>query len=438
MTIPTRRAMWLLGLGAAVCLAAAADLRLVPVAIAIDLVTVAGVLLEGKWLGNGGLVVRRQWPRQLQADRIGRMRLVIENPSSRRVEVAIRQIWPVAFDAQPVRLRAKLGPHEAVGYDLEVTPRRRGPTQVPPTEVDVARVGGLAARRVTIDQPKSVVVFPNLKGVAAYDQLRRSRALWTAGLHRQRLLGIGREFDQMREYQTGDDFRNVNWKATARLGRPMTNLYQAERSRDVMICLDGGRMMGNPIAGGDRTALDVAVEAAILLVHACRDQGDRVGMITFRERVDKVIAATSAATTNGVILQTLAEFDARPVFPSFVALVETLRLRQTHRSLVFILTDLSDPQLAGDLAEVMPLLATQHMVVVVALEDPFIEQIADGPATDREGVACVLAARRLATERDEHRRQLIRAGVQVLQAGAERMSIALINKYLEVKARQLV
>jgi uncharacterized protein (DUF58 family) len=193
--------------------------------------------------------------------------------------------------------------------------------------------------------------------------------------------------------------------------------------------------MGNPV--GDRTTLDHAVDAAMLLTHAGHDQGDRVGLMTFRQRIDTVIRP---GTTNAAaILRTLAEFDSRPVFPSYLALAEQLRARQTHRALIFILTDLNDPQLAADLVELMPTLVGRHLVVVVSLQDCLVERIADGPAgSEPGGVGRVLAARSIAVERAERSRQLVRAGVQVLETDAASLSLDVVNRYMLIKSRQLL
>ncbi len=434
MIVPTRYALGGLLLAALVSLAAVVDHRWVLAAAGIDLAVIAAVLWQGRTLARRAVKLQVQYVGQLQVSRPGCIQWIVINSEPRQaVHVSLRQAWPASWEGEPGPWEADLGPMQRVVFEAQITPRQRGCVQLPPTELDVTAPLALAAYRRLEADSSAVTVYPDLTAISSYEKLRRSRALRAAGFHQQRMIGTGREFDQLREYLPGDDFRDVNWKATARSGSPQTNLYQAERSRDVILCLDGGRMMGNPVGG--RSSLDYAVDAAVLLAHACRDQGDRVGVITFRDRVDTVIRPGTGQAQR--VLQVLARFDSQPVYPSYLSLVEALRLRQTQRGLVFILTDLSDPQLAADLVELMPLLSCRHLVVVVALHDTLLEQLAEGPAAAGE-VERVLAARSIVRERAEHMRQLSKSGVQVLSADAERLSIAVVNHYMKIKARQLI
>ncbi|MEM8736991.1 MAG: DUF58 domain-containing protein [Planctomycetota bacterium] len=438
MTVPTRWALVCLTVGLGAGALAAVDRRWVLVMGAIDVAVLGAVLWQGRRLSRTAVRGLRLWSGQPQVGQPAALQIVLENHSEGPLRLSARQVWPDVLRATDDRWSVVLRPHEQAAFDVEVTPRGRGQIVLPALEIDVSRPAGalaLAAHRRKASHGGEVTVLPSLAGLKAYDALRRSRAFRAAGFHRQRMVGIGREFDQMREYVAGDDFRDINWKATARSGEPRTNQYQAERARDVVLCVDGGRMMGHPVGG--QTTLDHAVDAALLLSRAGHDQGDRVGLTTFRDRIDTVIRP---GTTNGPsILRCLAEFDSRPVFPSYLALVEQLRARQTHRGLIFILTDLGDPQLAADLVELMPLLVRRHLVVAVSLRDAQVERIASGRAgPGREAVSRVLAARSMAQERAERSRQLVKAGVQVLEADAEQLSLAVINHYMSVKARQLI
>lgn len=435
MIVPTRWALGWLALGFLCCALTAVDRRWVLVAMMIDVAVVAVVLWQGRRLRNLDVRVERRWVGQLQAQRQGTCQLRIENRSDRTVEVIARQMWSSSMLSDVERWSAVLPPRQIATFDIEVTPTRRGQLELPDLELDVTTRLGLSAQRRRESDGNVVTVLPNLEGVKAYEKLRRSRAMRSAGFHRQRMIGLGRESDQIREYVNGDDYRDINWKATARTGEPLTNLYRAERSRDIVVCVDGGRMMGNPV--GDRTTLDYAVDAAMLLTYAGHDQGDRVGLVTFRDRVDTVLRP--GLTNAPSILRTLAEFDSRPVFPSYLALVESLRSRQNHRSLIFILTDLADPQASADLAELMPMLASRHLVVVVSIQDTFAERLAEGPVDSRHGgVSRILAARTIFQEREQRTHELIKSGVQVLQADAEHFSLTIINHYMAVKSRQLL
>ena len=138
------------------------------------------------------------------------------------------------------------------------------------------------------------------------------------------------------------------------------------------------------------------------------------------------------------IMDDLVDAKSEPVFPSYSTLMSALRTHQNRRSLVLLFTDLNDPQLAANLAEVMPLISRRHLLVVISLTDGLLDKVADGEAIDARGLYRVIAARKLANERQTRALQLQRAGAMVLQADAATLGVELINTYLTVKARQLL
>jgi len=380
-------------------------------------------------------VEREQWAR-LELDLASDLVYRIENFSPRKVIVTVRQPWPSSFESDAEFLEVELDPFQMVRAAVSVTPHRRGRFQIPDATVDIRFAIDFARRRQSTDTETVMSVYPNLRTVARYDKLRRHRALHQIGIHQRRQRGAGREFDQLREYMQDDDYRNINWMATARRGIPITNVYRPERSQDVLVCLETGRMMGNPI--GPTTALDRAVDAAIMLSHVCSRAGDRFGLVLFRDTVTQFIRPSGSPVVAKRVLETLVDVSAEGVFPSYGALVSALRANQKKRSLIFLFTDLNDPQLATNLRDVLPLVSRRHVFVVVSVFDQLMDRVASGPAPDRRSLYQVHAARRLVEERQTRIRELTRSGVQVLQVDVASISIDVINTYLSVKSRQLI
>lgn len=436
MTIPGRTLLFIVALIAALLVGAIVWPDVLWASWLGDALLIGACLAQGRTLKNLPVTVQRDWPLRVQIDRPAQLRFRVDNRSRRPVNVVLRQPWPVTIDADRNQAKLRVAAGESVTVAIAVTPRQRGRVDFDPLEVTIHLADDLARRRWATDIGGHLTVYPNLDELCTYDTLRRSRALQQMGVHRQRMVGAGREFEQLRDYLPDDDYRDVNWKATARQQKPITNLYQAERSRDVVICVDAGRMMGNPVGSG--TALDRAVDAAILLAHASNRQGDRVGLSLFTDRVDALLKPAAGSAAVHAIIERLVDVTAQPRTPAYASLVEALRASQNHRSLVFIFTDLNDPQLARDLAELMPLLSRRHMVVTVSLRDGLLDRSAAAGAHSSSQVYQVLAARALANERDEHRRALTQAGVQTLEADAEGLSLAVINRYMAIKSRQLL
>ncbi len=435
MIVPGRLTLVVAAMVSLLLVTAVVDSRAALLALAADGIVILICVLQGRRLRGLGIEVSQdRWPR-VQVDRPQTLGYRIANRSAKAVIVRVRQLFPTGFEAEQTIFELKVGPGEIVTAALGVTPRIRGTVSIAPADVDIRFASDWSRFRWSTG-PGELKVFPSLKGMNAYEQLRRHHASNLIGTHRQRMLGAGREFDQLRDYTPDDDYRDVNWKATARRNRPISTVYQAERSRDVVLCIDCGRMMGNPVENG--TALDHAVDASILLAHVANRQGDRVGLMLFRDVVHRVVKPASGMAAVRRIVDDLVDARSEPVFPSYSALMSALRTHQNRRSLVLLFTDLNDPQLATNLASVMPLISRRHLLVVISLSDLLLDRVADGPAADTQGLFQVMAARKLATERQTRALELQRAGAMVLQTDAGSLTVELLNTYLSVKARQLL
>ncbi len=436
MIVPGRLTLFLFSLLALLLLAAVVEPVIVPAVVLADALVLGACMLEGRRLGKLAIVVERGAWGRVQVNREAEFAFRITNRSAYELVVELRQMWPDSIEAKTDSIEIAVQAGEVVEAALMATPRVRGTLQVPPAEVEVRRRGDWARHRWTLGDGAVVRVFPSLSGMSEYEALRRHHAFSAAGMHRQRLVGSGREYDQLRDYLPDDDFRDINWKATARNRRPITNTYQAERSQDVLLCLDCGRMMGNPVGIG--TALDRSVDAAILLAHVASRQGDRVGLALFRDVVHRFIRPAAGISAVNRIIEELVDAQPEGVFPSYSALMSALQTHQSRRSMVFLFTDLNDPQLVSNLAEVLPLARRRHVLAIISLRDPALDRVAGGPADERREVYQVLAARHLATERATYRRELQKIGAQVLEADADALSLQLLNTYLSIKARQLL
>lgn len=435
MIIPGRLTLVLAAALALLLLAAVVEPIVALVALLGDVALLAICLAQGRTLRRSEILVDRDAWGNVQVGRAHDFPYRIVNRGRHAMIVRVRQPWPRGVDADQTEAEVRVAGGEIVQIALSATPRERGTLEIAPAEVEVRRPSDWARRRWATE-PGELKVFPSLRGMSEYETLRRHHASGAIGLHRQRMRGAGREFDQLRDYVSDDDFRDINWKATARRRHPITNTYQAERSRDVLLCLDCGRMMGNPVGRG--TALDYAIDAAIMVAHVANRQGDRVGLALFRDVVFRYIKPAAGLAAVNRIIDELVDARTEGVFPSYSALISALRAHQNRRSLIFLFTDLNDPQLASNLAEVLPLASRRHVLVVISLRDPLLDQVAAGPAPDGRGVYQVLAARQLATERATRTRELHRIGATVLEADAGSITMKLLNTYLSLKARQVL
>ncbi len=308
-------------------------------------------------------------------------------------------------------------------------PRRRGRHELP--AVASASIGALGLARVhhPVGDPEELRVYPDL--VSARTLIARMRRNLAA--HPGRLargpLGLGTEFESVREYSPDDDFRQLNWRATARVGRPMSNQYRIERDRDVICMLDAGRLMAAPI--GERTMLDAALDALTLIAFAADELGDRCGAIAFDQEIRRVISPRHMS--GRPVIEALFDLQARPVDSDFEAAF--IRVGRSRRALVAVFTDLVDEAAARSLLQALPMLARRHAVIVASATDPaLVSAIERAPTTERELAAAVVAGDVLAT-RAAAAKRLARAGAQVIEAPASELSARCLDAYLTTKLR---
>ncbi|MEX2673739.1 MAG: DUF58 domain-containing protein [Phycisphaeraceae bacterium] len=436
MIVPGRSTVFGFAVLAIVCLGVLVDPAILWAVLALNVALLLLFATEGRRLRRAAVKIELEHSSRSQVGHATTLGYRITNRSRTPLDVHIHQPMPPRCSSENEHASTTVQAGEMVTLGVEVTPHRRGRIAFPPAHVQVRTHGDFARRQLTPDASAHLTVYPDMAQINAYEILRHNRALAQIGIHRVRRVGAGREFERLREYERDDDYRDINWKATARRREPVTNTFVHERSQNVMLCLDTGRMMGNPV--GDATALDYAVDAAIMLANCCADQGDRVGLATFDDAVRRFIRPASGAAATRRVVEELVDVEAEAVFPSYAALVSALRAGHRRRSLLFLFTDLNDPQLASDLAEVLPLAGRRHVVVVVSLRDAMLETVAAGPATDAEAMHEVLAARKLSNERAARVASLRNAGMMVLEADAQHITMQVINTYLDVKMRQLV
>lgn len=384
----------------------------------------------------GDLEVERQREPRLYLAADNPIDLVVTNRARRTATVRLRDTPPVAFRSSALFVGGKVGPADSAAFRYTTRPTARGQYRF---GVAVLRWGtplGLLWRQRTLPLSDEFAVYPNLLEVQKYDLLARKGMLREMGLRSARLIGRGTEFESLREYQPDDDYRRINWKATARRHRPITSLYETERSQRLLIMLDLGRMMLTRI--GELTRLDAAINSALLLCYVALKRGDRVGLLTFAERVEDFIPPRPGRTHFYRILEQL--YDARPrtVESDYAAGFARLQTALHGRALVVLFTDLSDPDVARTITRYLLALARRHLPLCVALRDPALEDAAFSvPDTGRQLYEKVVAGR-LLEDREMILDQLRRGGVLTVDVPADKLTPATINRYLELKERALL
>ena len=313
-----------------------------------------------------------------------------------------------------------------------VTPKHRGDLTFGPLTVRLHGPLGLCARQLTLPLQQTVKVYPDLLALSR-DALRLAQAHADASKRIIRRPSEGREFESLREYRLGDDRRTLDWKATARRGKPMVRVHQPEKNQTVLLLLDCGRHMAGEIHG--RRKLEHAVDACLRLAKVSLDQGDQVGVITFASAVRAWLPPRKGLDQLRAIAGVLYRAEASLEESDYGAALDRAFARGSRRSLVVVLTDLLDLDTSAALVKRTLMLVPRHLPLVASLLDEGLQARArEIPQTVERAYERHVAARL----EDEYRLTAARlrdAGARVIRASARDFGPAAVNAYLELKAR---
>jgi uncharacterized protein (DUF58 family) len=349
----------------------------------------------------------------------------------------------LALDAEPaslgggaLRLRQPLVPDVAVDppegdgrLEASVRARRRGRHTLPGPATRVRGPLGLAAWYRRSGEPAEVLVYPDLPAAWRLVLAVRQGRFRDPGRLTRGPLGLGTDFESIRDYLPDDDIRQVNWRATARLGRPMSNQYRVEQDRDVVCLLDVGRLMAAPL--GDRTRLDATVDAATAVALVADEVGDRAGVIAFDNRVRRRLPPARGGGDAVV----RAVFDLEPTTVDSDYELAFRAVGSGKRAFVLVLTDLLEDAAAQPLLDAMPVLARRHAVVVAGVADPDLERMVRTPPRAPGDVYSAAVALDVLDARARVAAQLRRGGADVVEASPELLPNACVGAYLRAKAR---
>ena len=447
---PVRRSPWTpafpwitsrfaaLAVGIAVLFAASAFFTPLGVAAIALGAALAGCTIADALVGprRGDVRVTREPTGHLSLRRDAHLRYAIENRARTAIRFALVDT-PVGLLRLPEAAATGVvaARHRTIAA-IDALPIERGDGRLGRLYVTAETPLGLIRRRWIVDAPEDIRVFPDLSAVEQYGMLARHGRLIEAGFRKLRLRGAGGEFDSLREYVPDDAFRAIDWKATARRGKLMVAQYDVERSQNVMLVLDAGRLMTPRI--GDQRKFDYAVTAALSVASIASLADDKVGLLAFaRDVIEHIPPRSGLRHANGL---TQRIYDVQPRFEEsdYEAAFSYLRRRQPKRSLVIVFTDMFDPVASATVLGHLSLLSSRHLVVCVLMNDEAVESaVGAAPSTVHDAYRASVAFSLLA-ERKKSAAILGTRGISVIDVPAAELTVSLINAYVEIKSRALL
>jgi uncharacterized protein (DUF58 family) len=406
-------------LAAALVALAALAATLIPVPAAIT--GMAAVLLASAvdaWMVRRAPSVRRTVPPILSRGVAAPLTVTLDGP------------------ARPVRLHQPVGPHLEVtpptgigSLQAEIVARRRGTHELGRPVTRTTGPLGLGRWHHEAGTGETVVVYPDLPAARRIALDVRHGRFTEEGTRTRGPLGLGTDFESIREYRPDDDIRQVNWRATARTGSPMSNQYRVERDREVICVVDAGRLMSAPLA--DRSRLDAAVDVVAAMAAVAEEVGDRIGVVAFADRVLARVPPRRKGAA--AVLQAVHDLEPLPVDADYELAFRSVA--RSRRAFVLVLTDLLDRSAGAPLERALPALARHHEVAVASAEDEGLIALLDTPAATLDEALRTAVAVDLLHERRALATRLEHAGATVVEAPAPVLAWRCVGAYLRTRRR---
>ncbi|MES1214840.1 MAG: DUF58 domain-containing protein [Bacteroidota bacterium] len=360
----------------------------------------------------------------------------LENHYAFPVRVSIIDELPVQFQERKWIRKVLVSGDTKQQLEYSLRPETRGEYVFENINIYVHAPLQLVIRRYTVPAKQVVKVYPSYIQMRRYQLLAVSNKLQEAGVKRIRKIGHSMEFEQIKEYVPGDDYRTINWKATARKSGLMVNNYTDERSQQIYCLINKGRVMKMPFDG--LTLLDHAINASLVLCNVALVKQDKAGLITFERNLDAFLPADKKPTQMNQILETLYKQKTEFLESDFEKLFSAIRNRITNRSLLVLFTNFESLE---SLQREMPALrkmAHYHLLLVVFFENTELKSLSEKKALTVEDIYIKTIAEKFAYEKRLMVKELHKNGIPSILTIPENLTVNTVNKYLELKTRMSI
>ena len=335
------------------------------------------------------------------------------------------------FDVLPENnLRNWLHPRDEGLFSYAVIPSKRGCFLFSHIYLRYTGLIGMCVKYKKLRCPMEYKVYPNVRDLSKYRLMLQKHRLLPQGEKHVKNQGVGYEFESLRPYVDGDDYRKINWRATSRENKLIVNQYQIERNQPVYILLDIGRPMSYTVGGYKK--LDYAINAALILSDIVNQSGDKAGLLVFDSTVRSHIAPGQGAGHRNHLMETLYHVEDNRSTADYGGAFRALSDKQKRRALVFIFTDFELPEEARDLIAQMALLKKRHLPIVVFMENEKLDHLAEIPIRKKYDEYLRNTAREFQAERKDIFRHLSAMGIPNVESKAEEFAVAAVNRYLQL------
>ena len=384
--------------------------------------------------GRRAVSAVRTCPERLSNGDDNEVDIRVESAYPFATQITVVDELPFVFQRRDVAFALRLGAGAGATVTYTLRPVQRGVYGFGHIRVFATTAIGLVQRRYTCGVPQDVKVYPAYQQLRHYELLAISNRLQDMGIKRIRRAGHHTEFEQIKEYVAGDEFRAINWKASARRHQFMVNVFQTERSQQVFCVIDKGRVMQRAFAG--MTLLDYAVNASLVLSYVAIHRADLAGLITFNERMDTLVAPSRRPAQMEHILESLYAVHTDFGETDYSALVTGVEKRVSKRSLLILFTNFTDGQSLDRQLAYLCQVARHHRLLVVYFENSALHDYLGTRPHSTEDYYIHVVAQQMERSQQLIMSRLTQRGILSLRTTPDRLSVDVINKYLEIKQNE--
>jgi len=386
--------------------------------------------------GQGGIEGQRETPDRLSNGDPNPIIIHLKNRYPFGVELVVIDELPPQFQIRDLNTRLHLEPQASTQWRYELRPVHRGEYHFGAVNVYAAGPLGLVRRRFRFDVDEMVPTYPSYVQMRQYQLMAISNRLTEVGVKKIRRLGHTTEFEQIKEYVRGDDYRTINWKATARSNKLMVNQYADERAQQVYCLIDKSRVMKMPFEG--MTLMDYAINASLVLSNIALYRHDKAGLITFAEKVHHCEPANSRPTQMSRIMEVLYKQDTDFLEASFEALYTFVKRKLSHRSLLLLFTNFESLTALRRQLPYLQTLNRNHLLVVVFFENTELSALLDKRPDTLEEIYVKAIGEDFFFQKKLIVKELEQYGILTVLTPPSQLTVNTLNQYLAIKAKGML
>ena len=409
-----------------------------PIAQALMVIALSVTVAEILFLFNPYLKIdcRRTLPKVFSLGSQNRVRIFLENKFGLSLRANVIDEIPGQFQQRNFSVDVILLPREEKILEYELRPITRGEYHFGKVNVFVKSILGFVERKIAQPLEKIVPVYPSILEMREFELKTIARISRFHGIKKMRKLGHSYEFEQIKNYVRGDDFRSINWKATGRKSSLMVNQFEDEKAQQIYSLIDNSRSMHMPFDG--LSLLDYSINSSLVISNIALQKQDKAGLITFSDKTGITIKAERSLSQIRIILEALYKEQESGFEANYERLYLTIRNFVKGRSLLFLYTNFESYYALERVLPILRRINRMHLLVVVFFENTEVGDYSKKDAENVEQIYYQTIAQKFVLEKQQVVQQLRQYGIQSILTRPEELSINTINKYLELKSRGMI